>query len=348
MGQRACWAGIAVACALLLLPGAAGAAFPGQNGKIAFQQGGAIYTIDPDGSGLSQLIANGEEPAWSADGTRLAYIDRRAGRGSNGLYTASADGSGQTLVRAHVIFSDEQSFHSDTWSEPAWAPDGELIAYESMHLGCAVHAGCLEWSEGVRAIRPDGSGDHQLLDPWAADPAYSPDGTRIAWEDHWMVSPRDVHVSDADGTGDTVLTQGPDLPGGFDPSWSPDGSRLAYTFPAASGNDIWVVNVDGTGHEPLIGMPGEDTNPIWSPDGSRIVWVHERELWIANADGSGRQRLTPEGTFAASPDWQPLAGPRREDFRNASHFCKALRAFVGEQEFAREYRNHGGCVSRNR
>jgi hypothetical protein len=44
-----------------------------------------------------------------------------------------------------------------------------------------------------------------------------------------------------------------------------------------------------------------------------------------NADGSGQSRLAD----GVSPDWQPLVGPRREDYKNASHFCKAEREFLG-------------------
>jgi hypothetical protein len=51
---------------------------------------------------------------------------------------------------------------------------------------------------------------------------------------------------------------------------------------------------------------------------------------------------------AYTPDWQPLVGPRRADYKNASHFCKAERAFLGEQEFRQKYGNHGGCVSGKR
>jgi len=50
------------------------------------------------------------------------------------------------------------------------------------------------------------------------------------------------------------------------------------------------------------------------------------------------------GALMTGLDWQPVPGPRREDFRNAAHFCKALREHLGEQEFRQTYRNHGGCV----
>ena len=45
------------------------------------------------------------------------------------------------------------------------------------------------------------------------------------------------------------------------------------------------------------------------------------------------------------PDWQPLVGPRRADFKNANDFCRAEREFLGVAEFRARYRNFGGCVS---
>ena len=62
-------------------------------------------------------------------------------------------------------------------------------------------------------------------------------------------------------------------------------------------------------------------------------------------DECGRQRPVPRLVAGAVPDWQPLVGPRREDYKNASHFCKALHDFLGEADFAQRYRGHGGCVS---
>lgn len=71
----------------------------------------------------------------------------------------------------------------------------------------------------------------------------------------------------------------------------------------------------------------------------------------AVGDERRRQRTgvtTAEPVVAYTPDWQPLVGPRRADYKNASHFCKAERAFLGEQEFRQKYGNHGGCVSGKR
>jgi hypothetical protein len=74
---------------VVLLVAPAQAAFPGANGKIAFADGSHVYTINPDGTGRTQL-AQGREPAWSPDGRKIAYIT------SNHLATMNADGSGQT------------------------------------------------------------------------------------------------------------------------------------------------------------------------------------------------------------------------------------------------------------
>ena len=59
-------------------------------------------------------------------------------------------------------------------------------------------------------------------------------------------------------------------------------------------------------------------------------------------------RVVSEAT-GASPRtverWRAGMGPRRTEYKNASHFCKAEREFVGEQAFRQQYGNHGSCVS---
>src|SRR2546425_746704 len=138
MTRRRYWAvfvSLATACALLLAP-SANAAFPGRNGKIAFasSRGGNsdIYTMNPDGTDVTQLTTDpgdDSEPAWSPDGTKIAFstsrdLDPACLQDPNGfcnyeIYVMNADGSNQTRL-THESLPDVA---------PAWSPDGAKIVY---------------------------------------------------------------------------------------------------------------------------------------------------------------------------------------------------------------------------
>src|SRR5205823_6375984 len=79
------------------------AAFPGQDGKIAFYRSDdgrvEIFTVNPDGTGLAMLtstLANNTFPAWSADGTKIVFTSDRDG--NEEIYSMNADGTGQTRL----------------------------------------------------------------------------------------------------------------------------------------------------------------------------------------------------------------------------------------------------------
>jgi TolB protein len=343
--SRGCVAfGLVMTVLAACLTGSASAAFPGQNGKIAFDTitggGGGVYVIQPDGTGFQQVVPRGEDPAWSADGSRLAYI-----RGSSfgGLFVASADGSGEALLRE--VSGEIGVLHE--FFDPAWSPDGGTIAYVWVESRCPPREACTPVPHGIRAIAPDGTGDRRLIGAPAGNPAFSPDGTRIAWDVGFAAPDAAIHVSNADGTGDTVLAQS-----GWEPSWSPDGSRIAFSRAVDGETEIHAMNADGTGVTRLTFLPGSDRTPAWSPDGTKIAWSHGNQLWTMNVDGSAPAQLFPAvGSvfIGLYPDWQPLPlpGPDRSAYRNASHFCKAQREFMGDAPFRQQYGNHGGCVSRS-
>jgi uncharacterized protein YjdB len=128
----------------------------------------------------------------------------------------------------------------------------------------------------------------------ATEPAFSPDGARIAF-----VSTRDgnpeVYVMNADGTTATRLTNDPQADGR--PTFTPDGQTILFHSARTAGKQqIWSVNVDGTG---LTQLTRDSVNfaPTVSPDGQTVAYVSIRDktydIWLMSRDGSNPRRFTP-------------------------------------------------------
>jgi dipeptidyl aminopeptidase/acylaminoacyl peptidase len=271
------------------------AAFPGSNGKIAFdtRRPGTmdldVHSINADGSGLTQLTdlpLSERRPAWSADGTRIAFDAESPA----GIYVMNADGTDRTRLIEGGI-------------DPSWSPDGSEVAF----MCCSAGAGPLD----LWLMNSDGTSQRTLFPCCIPDrkghPAWSPDGSKIAF-----ISDRDRSqgvynleiFAAALGGGLANLSNSPrdDL----HPAWSPDGSKIAFDRDFA----IWVMNADGSNQENLTGsVSGEQ--PAWSPDGTKIAFrtggpTPGAEIAVMNADGSGLHTITQDSFFDEFPDWQPL------------------------------------------
>jgi TolB protein len=228
-------------------------------------------------------------PAWSPDGTRVAFESNRHGDlnapADSDVYVMNADGS-------HVR---EVTFSNAFDGDPAWSRTNR-IAFESER----AH------NVDVWTIGPNGSGEKQLTSSAAfdGDPAWSPDGRRIAFTSERDNGDREIYVMNADGSNQTRLTSSP----GFDenPTWSPDGREIAFDSNRDGNLEIYVMNADGSAPTRVTNHPALDALPSFLPDG-RIVFVSERiakgqrRLFVANANGSHVQQLT-RGSYDMSPD----------------------------------------------
>jgi Tol biopolymer transport system component len=137
-------------------------------------------------------------------------------------------------------------------------------------------------------------------------PAWSPDGSRLAFVRRDDRRRDAVFIMNADGSRKRMVTSYPGPDREFTRlAWSPDGRRIAFV----RNTSVWVVNSDGTAPRRLIRDAGL---PAWSPDGSIMLFVRRRhgegsptEIWIANADGSRQRRLTHNQQDELSPAWSP-------------------------------------------
>ncbi|NJL06671.1 MAG: hypothetical protein HC911_17570 [Chloroflexaceae bacterium] len=176
-------------------------------------------------------LADDIEPAWSPDGSQIAFVSNREPDGWYRIYVMNADGSN---VRAIA-----------TGGAPAWAPDGNRLVYR-------------DWDEEVRntniyTINLDGSGRTELTNTTAEDrfPVWSPDGSRIAFESNRTGS-GDIFVINPDGTGLVQLTSDPQRDS--NPSWSPDSQSVIFDSKRGLNNDLYV-----------IGLAGESTTQPFTP-----------------------------------------------------------------------------------
>ena len=150
------------------------------------------------------------------------------------------------------------------------------------------------------------SGHAQVEVTGVQDPAWAPDGKRIAvsyFDRIWTLTPDGKQAKAllddrfADKSAPPAVVE-------RDPAWSPDGSRVAFSSNRNGGFDIYVASIKGGAAEPVTATPGDERWPSWTPDG-RIVFAHRDEVPKGRASDPGAQwDLFQTAPVAGSPAWQ--------------------------------------------
>jgi len=194
----------------------------------------------------------------------------------------------------------------------------ELIAFYSAR-GERTDA-CGGLCEDIYVMEADGSNVRQLTtDPGQdLEPAWSPDGMRVAFVKSWPLPATGIYVINADGMGPVVnLTDG--LPYATNPAWSPDGTKIAFLYFSSNDSATGIAVMNATDGSEVVRVTKEfcyptgctiPGYPTWSPDGTKIAFNTPRdgnsEIYITNADGSGQVNLT---SSASSNEFHPAWSP---------------------------------------
>jgi len=310
-------------------PAPAPAAFPGENGRIAFTatrahlepcdsspSGSAyvydegIFTMNPDGSDSRQLTDSqtstcglchkcypgaDRDPTFSPNGMWIAFIHQESGSAGREHYVFLMRVSGGDLheVTHHTAF------------EPSFSPSGRRIAFASL--------------KGIWIVGTNGGDERRITDE-GREPAFFPRSNRIAFT---RLADRPLPFG---GRLFSIRSDGSDLrrlaTRGSEPDVSPDGNpahlasygrhasetghasivfmkfHSAQSGQRQSSSDIYLMRADGTRKRPLTAAePGEyNFEPAFSPNGKRIAFTnsHRAGISVMRVDGSHKQAVIPD------------------------------------------------------
>lgn len=279
------------------------ARLPGQancEGRIAFvstRDGEpGIFAVNADGSGLTRLTSDrGDgQPAWSPDGSRIAFLAMR-----------KADESALEGLSMHrmiyLMDADGRNLRRLTDLPAAvlrWSPDGTLIGFQSSAEDETNRNATGIVSNAIYVMDADGRRQRRLTELTYRNTfaSWSSDGRHIAYasdrDNNW-----EIYVADVDRGREQRLTTrpGPDR----NPVWSTDGRYLAFTAgdsvnppgadPAPS--NIHTLELDTRKIRRLTHTAGNEVPRAWSPDGRQILFVSD-DLFLVDHETGRLTRLT--------------------------------------------------------
>ena len=266
-------------------------------------------------------------------GSKIAFVSRQNVNVKN-IYIAEFDG-----------YKPRAIVHNGSINlTPAWASDGNRIAYTSFvekgadifvqslagnRQKIASYSGvninpCWVPDKSELAISCSFTGDSEiylltatgkiikrLTNSWGIDtsPTYSPDGSQMAFVSDRGGSPQ-IYIADVAGGNVRRLT----FSGGYNtqPAWSPKGDKIAYTTMSGGGIDIYVIDVQTGFLMKLTEATGRNENPTWAPDASLIAFSSTRlggpKIFTMTAYGMDQRLLLD--LPGEQPAWSPGFTPK--------------------------------------
>ncbi|MGI8587435.1 MAG: LpqB family beta-propeller domain-containing protein [Chloroflexia bacterium] len=250
-----------------------------------------LWSANPDGTTPTDLTAGSTadnyDPAFSPDGSKIAFVSNRAGPPE--IYVMLA-GGGAAIALTH-------SADGETNQHPAWSRDGAKIAFASDHNQIGDRDIWVVLAAGGTPVNITRSAGADYEPTWAGD--------SIVFTSERSGSPQ-LYITPAGGSPNPQLitTRGTN----YQATWSPVNRRFLFVSTRDGNPEIFAMDDDFNNQTRVTDLLSLEYEPTWSPDAHYIAYTSNRdgnnEIYISYLDGSHLTRVTNDPGNDTHPTWR--------------------------------------------
>lgn len=247
-----------------------------------------VYMLDSDGGGIRQLTADRSislSPAWSPDGSRIAYTSFR--RGYPDIYVIDLRSNNRACIANYPGINMAGAF------SPA---GGELLMVLSKDGNPEVYVKDLGGGRLTRLTNTPRAGE--------ASPTWSPDGSQVAYvSDLSGTGSPQIYVMGRSGGSRRLTSRGRE---NVSPDWGPNG-WIVYASRRSGAYSVCMINPQSGEDREIAGGDASYEDPCWASDGRHVVCTRQegrtKRLYMLDTMGDPALCLTPDGGGWSSPAW---------------------------------------------